>query len=74
MMWINYLINLMKYKLKGSKNLITICPETKNCIVFLRKNNIKTGTTTGFNKENMEIIKDKLENSNVFIDSYVPPV
>lgn len=58
-------------QIENSKKMITILPETKNCIDFLRKNNIKTGTTTGFNKENMEIIKSKLENSNIFIDSYV---
>ena len=58
-------------QIESSKNLITVLPETKNCIDFLKKNNIKTGTTTGFNKENMEVIKDKLENSNIFIDSYV---
>ena len=58
-------------QLDYSKNLITILPETKNCIDFLRNKNIKIGATTGFNKENMNIIKNKLEFNNIFIDNYV---
>ena len=54
-----------------SDKMIDILPETKDCISYLRFNYIKTGCTTSFNKENMEIIKDKLERNNIELDSYV---
>ena len=58
-------------QLNYSKNLISILPETKNCINFLKNKNIRTGATTEFNKENMNIIKNKLEFNNIFLDNYV---
>ena len=51
--------------------MIDILPETKQCMAYLDFNYIKTGCTTGFNKENMDIIKRKLERNSIFLDSYV---
>lgn len=56
---------------KYSDEMIDILPETKQCMDYLDFNYIKTGCTTGFNKENMEIIKRKLERNSIFLDSYV---
>ena len=53
------------------KNLMTILPETPDCIEYLKRNKILIGSTTGFNQENMEIIKEKLEFHNLSLDSYV---
>ena len=53
------------------KNLMTILPETQNCIQYLKRNNILTGCTTGFDKGNMNIIKQKLEYHNLPLDSYI---
>ena len=51
--------------------MIDILPETRECIDYLQFNYIQTGVTTGFNRENMDIIKDKLERNQIYLDSYV---
>ena len=51
---------------KYSDEMIDILPETKGCIDYLNFNYIKTGSTTGFNKENMDIIRGKLERNNIY--------
>ena len=56
---------------KYSDEMIDILPETKPCIDYLKFNYIKSGSTTGFNKKNMEIIQGKLERNNIYLDSYV---
>ena len=48
-----------------------IIPETKGVFSYLQSKDIKTGVTTGFNKEIMEIIKWKLDDEKIFIDNYV---
>ena len=53
------------------KNFMTILPEVPNCIEYLKCNNILIGSTTGFNRENMKIIKKKLEFHNLGLNSYV---
>lgn len=50
---------------------IDILPETKGIISYLQSKDIKTGVTTGFNKEIMEIIKCKLDDNKIFIDNYI---
>jgi len=56
---------------KYSENMIDILPETRNCLDYLQFNYIQSGVTTGFNYENMKIIKDKLERNQIYLDSYV---
>ena len=53
------------------KNFMTILPEVPNCVKYLKRNNILIGSTTGFNRENMKIIKKKLEFHNLGLNSYV---
>lgn len=53
------------------KDYMDILPETKDTIRYLKNNNIKTGVTTGFNKTNMLLVKNKLEKENIMIDNYV---
>ena len=50
---------------------IDIIPETKQTIDYLKDNNILIGATTGFNRETTEIIKNTLEDNDIFIDKYV---
>ena len=56
---------------KYSENMIDILPETRDCIEYLQFNYIQSGVTTGFNYENMKIIKDRLERNQIYLDSYV---
>ena len=56
---------------KYSDEMIDILPETRECIDYLNFNYIKTGSTTGFNKENMDIIRGKLERNNIYLDRYI---
>lgn len=67
---------LQVYKLfdqiqQNTSKTIDIIPETKDTISFLKENNILIGVTTGFNKETTNIIKEKLEKNDIFIDKYV---
>jgi len=48
-----------------------IIPETKGMVQYLQNQRIKTGVTTGFNKEIMDIVKNKLYDEKIFIDNYV---
>lgn len=50
---------------------IDIIPETKRCIDKLRDRNILLGCTTGFGKENVDIIGNVLRKNNIYLDSYV---
>ena len=52
-------------------NLMSILPEVPNCIQYLKKNNIKIGCTTGFNKEHMNIIRKRFDINNISLDSYI---
>ena len=54
-----------------SENIIDILPETRECIDYLGFNYIKTGCTAGFDKENMNVIQNKLERNDIYLDSYV---
>ena len=56
---------------KYSEEMVDVLPETKECIDRLQFNYIKTGVNTGFNHENMNIIKDKLERRSIYLDNYV---
>lgn len=48
-----------------------VLPHTAKCISRLKKDNIVTGVTTGFDSEQMDRIKWLLESENIFLDSYV---
>jgi len=61
-----------KTQYECSQNILDIIPETKECIHYLNFNYIKTGCTTGFNEENVKLIKNKLDQNYIFLDSYVP--
>lgn len=68
---INHIYNLFNQEQYKNSKYIDIIPETYDCINYLKNNNIKTGCTTGFNKENMNNIKDLLKLNNINLDSYV---
>ena len=53
------------------KNLVTILPETEECIKYLKKNNILIGCTTNYNNISMNIIRNKLNYHNIFLDNYI---
>mgnify|MGYP001317030612 FL=1 len=60
-----------KIQRKYSEEMVDVLPETRECIDYLQFNYIQTGVTTGFNQENMNIIRDKLERKSIYLDSYV---
>jgi len=60
-----------KVQTKYSEEMVDILPETRKCIDYLQSNYIKTGVTTGFNQENMNIIRNKLERESINLNSYV---
>tara|TARA_B100000963_G_C22593343_1_gene656594 strand:+ start:819 stop:1658 length:840 start_codon:yes stop_codon:yes gene_type:complete len=56
---------------RETKLNMKVLPHTAKCISRLKKDNIVTGVTTGFDFEQMERIKWLLESENIFLDSYV---
>lgn len=50
---------------------LDIIPETRRTIDYLHYRKIKTGVTTGFNKEITELVRDKLNNNYIYIESFV---
>ena len=54
-----------------SENIIDILPETRECIDYLGFNYIKTGCTTGFDKENIKVIQNKLELNDIYLDCFI---
>jgi len=48
-----------------------IIPETYDVIKKLKERNIKIGSTTGFDKEQMERVKSILKSNGIELDSYV---
>jgi len=60
-----------RIQMKYSDEMIDVLPETKSCIGYLDFNYIRTGCTTGFNKNNMDIIRGKLERNNIYLDRYI---
>ena len=59
------------YQIKEGVKQVDILPETKECIDFLKTDNIHIGVTTGFNKPIMSAIREKLINNDIIIDKYV---
>jgi len=56
---------------RETKLNMKVLPHTAKCISRLKKDNIVTGVTTGFDSEQMERIRWLLESENIFLDSYV---
>ena len=56
---------------RETKLNMKVLPHTAKCISRLKKDNIVTGVTTGFDSEQMDRIKWLLESENIFLDSYV---
>jgi len=48
-----------------------VIPHTWKCMQYLKKNNILSGVTTGFDYEQTMIIKSILESNNIHINHYV---
>ena len=48
-----------------------LIPETKIIMNFLKEQNIKIGITTGFNKEQMDLVLDRLNKEDIYPDSAV---
>jgi len=60
-----------KIQLNKTKKYMNVLSETKNCINYLQENNIKCGVTTGFHKEQVNLVKNLLESKNVYLDNYI---
>ena len=58
------------FQIEKSKS-IDIIPETYNTFEYLKKNNIKIGCTTGFDKNNADIISKVLNNNLCKLDNIV---
>ena len=50
---------------------MNVIPQTYNIIKKLKEMNIKTGVTTGFDKEQTDRVKGILESKNIYLDNYV---
>ena len=50
---------------------ITILPETAHAFEYLKKMDVKIGVTTGFDKENMDIILSMMEDEGLYVDGAV---
>jgi phosphonoacetaldehyde hydrolase len=50
---------------------ITVLPETAHAFEYLRQMDVKIGVTTGFDKENMDIILSRLEDYGLYVDGAV---
>jgi len=60
-----------KIQKQNTIEYMDIIPETKKTLYYLRDKRIRTGVTTGFNKEIMDIVKNKLCDNKIYIDNYV---
>jgi len=60
-----------KIQLNKTKKYMNVLSETKNCINYLQENNIKCGVTTGFHKEQVNLVKNLLESKNIYLDNYI---
>ena len=58
-------------QMEYSEKIIDILPETKDCVHTLQSRDIQIGCTTGFNAENMNIIRKKLNKNDIHFNSYV---
>lgn len=56
---------------KACLETIDILPETKNIVNYLKNKDIQIGCTTGFNYDTMSLIKKRLNNNDIHLDSYV---
>lgn len=56
---------------KKNCGLMEVLPETYRAINYLKNSNILTGCTTGFNYDNMILVKQKLNNEGILLDNYV---
>jgi len=69
---VDFLFNdFNKIQTKYSEEVIDVLPETEKCINYLQKNDILTGSTTGFNQKNTNIIRNMLERKGIYLNSYV---
>lgn len=55
----------------NTTDYLDIIPETKRTVEYLNNRGIKIGTTTGFNKEITDLVRDKLNDNKIYINSYV---
>lgn len=55
----------------NTTDYLDIIPETKRTIQYLHNRGIKIGTTTGFNKEITDLVTDKLNENQIYIESFV---
>lgn len=55
----------------GHSKEITILPETNNAFEYLKKMDVKIGITTGFDKENMDMILSRMEDEGLYVDGAV---
>jgi phosphonoacetaldehyde hydrolase len=55
---------------KESKD-ITILPETKSTFEYLKERDVKIGITTGFDKDNMDLILSRMEDQGLYVDGAI---
>ena len=61
------------FKIEQNKlsKVINILPETKSTFEYLKERNVKIGITTGFDKENMDLILSRMEDYGLHVDGAV---
>lgn len=61
------------FKIEQNKlsKVINILPETKSTFEYLKERNVKIGITTGFDKENMDLILSRMEDEGLYVDGSV---
>jgi len=60
-----------RLQMNNMNEYLDIIPETKRCIQYLDDKSIRTGITTGFNKEQMDIAIEKLRLDGIVLESAV---
>lgn len=66
----NLFLEYKKIEKEYTINNMKIIPQTWRCMNELQNMGIKIGSTTGFDKEQVELIKYKLESGGVYLDNY----
>ena len=61
------------FKIEQNKEskIINILPETKRTFEYLKERDVKIGITTGFDKDNMDLILSRMEDEGLYVDGAV---
>jgi phosphonoacetaldehyde hydrolase len=61
------------FKIEQNKEskVINILPETKRTFEYLKERDVKIGITTGYDKDNMDLILSRMEDEGLYVDGAV---